>query len=65
MQKKRLSWLGHLERMDIGNWVSKCRHLDIVGSSPSGKTKKAWAEVVREDLRGKHIDQGMTRNTHA
>ena len=36
--------------------------MDVVGSRPSGRTKKTQAEVVREDLRVKHIDHEMTSN---
>ena len=48
--------------MDADNWVSKCRHMDVGGSR---RPKKTWAEVVRDDLRGKCIDQEMTSNRHA
>ncbi len=33
MQRNRLRWFGHVERMGYGNWVKKVRSMNIKGSS--------------------------------
>ena len=37
---RRLSWLGHLERMEEDNWVRKCRDLIVSGAKPRGRPRK-------------------------
>lgn len=40
IQIKRLSWLGHLEKMKEDNWVRKHRKLISPGAKPRGRQKK-------------------------
>ena len=32
MQSGRIYWFGHIERMDVSVWVSKCRVVEVEGS---------------------------------
>ncbi len=32
VRKRRLGWFGHVERMDVDNWVKKCMDLDVESS---------------------------------
>ena len=57
IQSRRLSWFGHVERMDDDNWVSKCRSYAVEGRSVRGRPRKTWNEVVRNDLKEKNIDK--------
>ncbi len=40
VRKRRLRWFGHMERMDVDNWVKKCRDLDVEGSRGRGRPRK-------------------------
>ena len=62
IQTKRLSWFGHLERMDDNNWVSKCRHCVVDGRSVKGRPRKTWNEVVRNDLKEKNLDKELAKD---
>ncbi len=63
VRKRRLRWFGHVERMDVDNWVKKCRDLDVEGSRSRGRPRKTWDEVVRGDLKAKanHRDLAQDR----
>ena len=39
MRRGRLRWFGHVERKEVGDWVSACRNLEV-----------AAAEVANDDL---------------
>ena len=77
IQTKRLRWFGHVERMDVDNWVSKCRSYKVEGRLARGRPKKTWFEAVRKDLRERNINRQLaldrkvwksvikTRPTHA
>ena len=53
LQQNRLRWYGHVLRKNDDDWVKKCMEYEVEGSRPSGKPKKTWKEVVREDV--KHV----------
>ena len=59
IQAKRLRWFGHVERMDIENWVSKCRSYVVEGDVAKGRPRKTWFEVVRNDLKEKNISREL------
>ncbi len=62
VQKRRLRWFGHLERMEEDNWVSKCRHLEVAGSRGRGRPRKTWDEVVQRDLLERGLGRDLARN---
>jgi len=36
-------------RKDDDDWVKKCTEYEAEGSRPTGRPKRTWKEVVRED----------------
>jgi len=60
--KRRLQWLGHVERMEaIGGEKRKrlpnaALHGHVEGKRSRGRQRKIWMDNVREDLKEKNID---------
>src|SRR3989442_846438 len=44
VRRGRLRWFGHVERKEAGDWVSKCRNLEVVGGVRKGRPRKTWME---------------------
>ena len=55
LQQNRLRWYGHVLRKDDEDWVKKCMEHEVEGSSPRGRPKKTWKEVVREDCQARKL----------
>src|SRR3989442_14485221 len=51
VMRGRLRWFGHVERKEAGDWVSKCRNLEVVGGVRKGRPRKTWMECVKEDMK--------------
>ena len=51
MQRGRLRWFGHVERMEDNNWVKRCRVMEVEGNRGRGRPKKTWEQVISADLR--------------
>ena len=52
IQRERLRWLGHVERMDDNRLPKQVLHAQLAeGSRPFSRPKKRWVDCVREDLR--------------
>ena len=49
-RRNRLSWFGHIHRMDDENWVKKVTDLEVAGRRIIGRPRKTWKEVVKCDL---------------
>ena len=50
LRKRRLRWLGHVERHE-GKWIKKCTELNVSVKVESGRPKKTRKEVVEKDMR--------------
>ena len=48
---QRISWLGHLERMEAGRMPKKIFTQELEGSRRRGRPRKIWKEVVERDLK--------------
>ena len=48
--------------MEGDNWVSKCRDLVVPDTKPRGRPRKTWQEVIRTDLRQKHLRSELTQS---
>ena len=59
VQKRRLRWFGHVERMNADNWVKKCREFNVPGPRGRGRPRKTWDEVVRGDLAAKSLHRDL------
>ena len=57
LQQNRLRWYGHVLRKDDEDWVKKCMEHEVEGSRPSGRPKKTWKEVVREDCQARKLNK--------
>ena len=57
LQQNRLRWYGHVLRKDDEDWVKKCMEHVVEGSSPRGRPKKTWKEVVREDCQARKLNK--------
>src|SRR6266516_456517 len=51
VSRGRLRWFGHVERKEAGDWVSKWRHLEVVGGIRKGRGRKTWIEGVTTDMK--------------
>ena len=58
LQQNRLRWYGHVLRKD-DDWVKKCMEYEVEGSRPSGRPKRTWKEVVREDCQARKLKKRM------
>jgi len=48
-QQNRLRWYGRVLQKEDDDWVKKCMEYEVKGPRPSGRPKRTWREVVRED----------------
>ncbi|CAK9295935.1 unnamed protein product [Gordionus sp. m RMFG-2023] len=51
MQRNRLRWFGHVERMTRDDWVKKCTMMEVGGSRPRERPKMTWTNVIAADMR--------------
>jgi hypothetical protein len=47
---KRISWLGHLERMEEDGMPKKIITQELEGTRRRGRTRKGWKEEVERDV---------------
>ena len=57
LQQNSLRWYGHVLRKDDDDWVKKCMEYEVEGSGPSGRPKRTWKEVVREDCQARKLNK--------
>ena len=53
IQKRRLTWFGHVERMEENRLTHRTLHCYIEGVRSRGKQRKTWIDNVKEDLEKK------------
>jgi len=51
IRKRRLHWIGHVERMEESRIPIKLIHSNPEGRRRTGRPRKWWVEDVEEDLR--------------
>ena len=54
MRRRRLRWFWHVERKKVGDWVSACRNLEVVGSRGRSRPRM----TLRARLNGDMNDMG-------
>jgi hypothetical protein len=47
---QRISWLGHLERMEVDRMPKKICTQELEGTRRRGRPRKRWKEEVERDL---------------
>ena len=62
VRRGRLRWFGHVERKEAGDWVSKCRNLEVVGGVRKGRPRKTWMECVKEDMKDCRLKKEDAQN---
>ena len=50
IQGQRISWLGHLERMEEDRMPKKILTQELEGTRRKGRPRKRWKEEVERDL---------------
>ena len=50
IKEQRISWLGHLERMEEGRMPKKIFTQELEGTRRRGRPRKGWKEEVKRDL---------------
>ena len=49
-------------RKDDDDWVKKCMDYEVEGPRPSGRPKRTWREVVREDCQARKLNKEDAMN---
>ena len=62
MQRGRLRWFGHVERMEDNNWVKRCRVMEVEGNRGRGRPKKTWEQVISADLRNMGVNREIAQD---
>jgi len=57
LQQNRLRWYGHVLQKDDYDWVKKCMEYEVLGPRPTGRPKRTWREVVREDCQARKLNK--------
>ena len=56
----RLRWFGHVERST--GWISEVRKLNVVAQKRSGRPRKSWDEVIKNDRKKLDMDSADPQN---
>ena len=56
IEKQRLNWLGHVERVAEGNIVQRIERWKLMSKRAIGRPKTRWEDGVLEDI--KSINRG-------
>jgi len=57
LQQNRLRWYGHVLQKEDSNWVKKCPECEVEGSTPRGRPKRMWREVVQKHCQGRNLNR--------
>ena len=55
-----LRWFGHVERST--GWISEVRKLNVVAQKRSGRPRKSWDEVIKNDRKKLAMDSADPQN---
>ena len=55
IRKKRLSWFGHVTRMNERRLPLRAMHCYVTGRRTRGRQRKRWRENIMEDLETRNI----------
>ena len=56
----RMRWFGHVERST--GWISEARKLNVVAQKRSGRPRKSWDEVIKNDRKKLDMDSADPQN---
>ena len=60
LRTSRMRWFGHVERST--GWISEVRKLNVVAQKRSGRPKKSWDEVIKNDRKKLDMDSADPLN---
>ena len=60
LRTSRMRWFGHAERSR--GWISEVRKLNVVAQKRSGRPRKSWDEVIKNDREKLNMDSADTEN---
>lgn len=63
IQKRRLKWYGHVERMDNKRLPLAALHGHVEGERSRGRQRKRWIDNIKEDLLCKNTNLAMVGET--
>jgi len=55
IEKQRLNWLGHVERMTEDNIVQRIERWKPMSERPIGRPKTRWEDDVLEDIKNMNV----------
>ena len=61
-QEGRLRWYGHILRREEDHVGKQTMEMEVQGRRKRGRPKKRWIDCVKEDLRGREIDEAEVYN---
>ena len=57
LQQYRLRWYGHVLRKEDTDWMKKYMEYEVEGSTPRGRPKRTWKEVVQKDCQARNLNK--------
>ena len=60
LRTRRMRWFGHVERST--GWISEVRKLNVVAQKRSGRPRKSWDEVIKNDRKKLDMDSADPQN---
>ena len=58
--RSRMRWFGHVERSTC--WISEVGKLNVVAQKRSGRPRKSWDEVIKNDRKKVDMDSADPQN---
>ena len=62
--QKRLSWYGHVRRIDDKNFGNEIT-MKVVGNRYRGRHRLKWMDIVRSDMKEYQLDPKLAQNREA
>ena len=60
LRTSRMRWFGHVESST--GWIAKVRKLNVVAQKRSGRPRKSWDEVIKNDRKKLDMDSADPQN---
>ena len=60
LRTSRMRWFGHVERST--GWIAEVCKLNVVAQKRSGRPRKSWDEVMKNDRRKLDMDSADPQN---
>ena len=60
LRTSRMRWFGHVEHSK--GWISEVRKLNVVAQKRSGRPRKSWDEVIKNERKKLDMDSADPQN---